>query len=659
MKKIFAFSHSDLDGYPDNFLLELHKKGYHLLALDVKAIELVSSYNLQFTIINDWLGTKKMLEIKNFAQVCEDNWYKPVHETFTSSGICWPEFDHLLMNSFWLDSITSIELVDIFREKKIEEVMIVKQESLTPIVYRKGNGVHKKIWENEMPDILNIIDNKVKQDNIKTTYKSSNTLQYILREWNECLNSLKRSSSLKNMLSLIKNNLIKYLKFLFNHSISVTSSVYTSPKELTRKIAFLASATELSRSKDLIHDLITTFPENVVIISNQMEKHGAYQITKKWKIPVIKAPEKPSDSSDLGDQFFNGYLKLINSPNSDIERKILTNLQFHFSYYCQYRWPILDCQFNDYLRLFSQNPPKILIGASVTRPEWLIPILAANRCKVKTISIPHGFWHERKPDTYPLTTYSSLFDYDLYINPISKKYLQHITGIVNKNLIACKNCTDIDSHQMRQLKPNFSQKSWNVLFLFTPTTFAEPGEKYHPIYPFHKNPKIQMDVLKELANPPGDLKGRISIKFKVHPNISELELFNALGDSVKKHLLPIDSELQSVLGDSDVVIGINFMSSAYIHALNNDKVVIALLNDTLFERRYEKVLSLNLFKNGIKSVYTYKELWNLIRQYFTNPDLAEEMKKDVSVFAKQHLDNSNYPTIGCVLEDLLKDEKEG
>lgn len=658
-KKILAFSGSDLKESPDFFLKKIQSSGYSLLALDVKAIELASISNLPYTIINDWLDTKMLHKIRDIAWEFENNWYKPVQESFTSSGICWPEFDHDAMNNFWLDVITSYVLVDTFRDLKIEELMIIKQEIPVPMVYRQGNGVYKIIWENEMSDVLNIINVKRQRDDKKSSNNPSNRLQYLFNKKIEFQKLLKRGSSQKNLDLMIKKGIENFIFFPIDYLISSLSSFITSYQKLTGKIVFFASDTELSRSKDLIHDLIMTFPGYAVIISQKREKLRGYQITKKLKIPAITVKDNYRTPSDIKEKFLNGYQELLKSKNKALECKIFTLFQFHFYYYCQFRWPTLDREFNDYLNLFSQCPPKILIGASVNRPNWLIPILAAKRCGIKTLSIPHAVGQVIPTEEFPLTIKNHLFDFELCYNEITKKYLNSFCTNNKSKKIICKNCTDTYSHQGRFIKPNYPQKSWNVLVVFTPTTYMNPNIKYPPIYPYNKNPKIQMDIIRKMQSPPKDFKEKISIKFKVHPYSSELELFYALGRDTFNALLPVESELQPILNETDIVIGANYNGSVITHALLNLKPVVLLNNDKLFDRDYKgSEIYFSLFNNSIKYVHTIDELWDLIRRYFTDPSFAEEMKKDVSIFAKEYLDNSNYPTIGCILEEILKNEKD-
>jgi len=173
--------------------------------------------------------------------------------------------------------------------------------------------------------------------------------------------------------------------------------------------------------------------------------------------------------------------------------------------------------------------------------------------------------------------------------------------------------------------------------------------------------KTQMNTILNFSFPPEDLKEKISIKYKVHPNYSELELFNALGEDVLKDLLPTDAELQPVLDQADLVIGVNYIGSALVHALKCEKPYISFINDDFFKKHFgkEKTSILNKLSDSIVTINTYHELWDIVRSFIADPALAEEMKRDVSVFAKEYLDNSSYPTIGCVLEELLKDEKDG
>jgi hypothetical protein len=650
--KIFAFYGSDLEGYPDFFLECLYKKGYGLLALDVKSIEFASLHKLPYTIINDWLDTKTMLEIRDIAEGCEINWFKPVREEFTSNGVCWPEFDHVAMQSFWLDAITSLKLANFFRVCGIEELLIVKQKNPIPVVFNRGCDVCKILWENELADLIRIIESKGVPDNIIINNGDRNKFKYIIFKMNGFIYSLKKSPSLKSRLSIIINSTNKITSYILLQFQSSISRVYSSPENLTGKIAFLASGIELSRSNDILQDLITTFPKNVVIIPHQMSKSDANLTIKKWEIPIIKISEKWIVEPHVSKKFTKGYQDLIKISKGRVEDKIVSVLRFHFLYYCQYRWPMLNNFLNHYLNVFLRNPPKIIISAALNLAEWHIPILAAKRCGIKTISIPHGV-------VFGSGSVKGLFfDYDLYLNQISKEILQQIAGINENQLIPCKNCTDVNSHPTRVIKPKFSQNSWKILVLFAETTNLSLNINNSCIYPF-RNPKIQMEAIKILSSPPEDLKEKISLKFKVHPTFSELELFNAVGEDFLNNVLPTDTQLEPVLDETDLVIGVNYHGSAFVHAIKNKKPMIFYYSDEFFENGLKKSKSLyELLSNNVTIVHTSDELWDLIRNFFTDPVVSAQMKSDVSLFSNQFLDNSSYPTIGNVIEELLRRNKE-
>jgi len=615
--KIFAFFGSDLKGYPDNFLEGLFEDGYEILALDVKAISHASVHNVPFSIINDWLDTESMLEIQDIALCCENNWYNPVHGEFTSNGICWPEFDHFAMKNFWLDTITSIKLAEAFRSNDLEEVLIVQQEYAVPMVFYKGCGILKNLWEKELTAILKGIEPKGSQFIPGPKFALMDKIQEIFR--------------------------------------ILISLVYSPSANPTGKIAFLASYTELSRSNDLLTDLTKTFPKDIVIISHQISILGAYKVSKKWKVPVIRAPENNYIPKNLVDKFLGAYQNLIKTSNSKVREKILVNLKFHFLHYCQNRWPQLENMFNNYLTLFSKNPPKLIIGAAVNKIEWNLPVLAAKRCGIKTLSIPHGIWSYRPTEDFPLTIQEPLFDYDLYLYPILKEFLNQFSGIKENNLIACKNCTDINSHKTYIIKPEFSENSWKILALFNPATYDYPNAEYPPIFPANKNPKIQMDAIKIFNTPPDDLKEKLSIKFKVHPNYSELELFYAIGDDVLKDVLPTNTQLQPVLEETDLVIGVNYFGSAFFNALKNNKPVILFYSDEFFEKSLKKEgWPFEILGNDIIIARNSDELWNIIRKFFTDTAVSEQIRLNASLFSTQFLDNSNYPTVGNVVEELIQ-----
>lgn len=653
--KIFAFYGSDLRGYPDNFLKCLWERQYHFLALDSKAIELASLSEIPYTIINDWLDTPTMLEIQDIAWDCENNWYEDYRESFTTNGVCWPEFDHVAMQCFWLDAIASLKLADIFREKGLAKLLIVRQNNQIPYVFSEGSGACKILWETELPDIVKIIESNNVGEITKITSGHRNTFQSILFTLNDSIRRLKETSSFKNRITMIIKS-IRILFFYFISRFEVFSTILFAPtKEMKGKIAFLASPTELTRSHDLLLDLTTSFPKNVVIIPNKISWYGVDQIMNKWAIPVIDLIPKYKENPQLSKKFSDHYRNLMNTSKGKAWDKIVNNLQFHFLFYCQSRWPMLDDLLNNYLKNLSKNPPRIIIGSALNLAEWHLPILAAQRCGITTISIPHGFGISRPTIDFPQTTQELRFDYNLYLDQLSKEILRQIASLDGDKLIPCRNCTDIDSHFTQQIKAEFSQESWKILILFNPTSYTHPGSNNQFIYPLYINPKIQMEAIRILNSPPDDLKEKISIKMKVHPFFSELELFKALGKETINNVLPTDTQLKPVLDETDLVIGVNYFGSALFHALKNNKPVILFVNDEFFEKSNTKAGSLfDLLGNSIRVIRTSGELWDLVRKFFTDPSESAQMKTDVFKFSDEFLNNSNFPIIRTVIEGLLQ-----
>jgi hypothetical protein len=168
-----------------------------------------------------------------------------------------------------------------------------------------------------------------------------------------------------------------------------------------------------------------------------------------------------------------------------------------------------------------------------------------------------------------------------------------------------------------------------------------------------------MTAIKILNSPPDELKEKVSIKYKVHPYFSELELFNAVGGDILKNVLPPNTQLLPVLDETDLVIGGNYLGSAFVHAIINKKPFILFNNDEFFEKSATKGgFPLELFGNSITIVHTSEELWNLVMKFFTDPVVSAQMRLDVSLFSEQFLDNSHCPTISYVLEELLREKND-
>ncbi len=66
---------------------------------------------------------------------------------------------------------------------------------------------------------------------------------------------------------------------------------------------------------------------------------------------------------------------------------------------------------------------------------------------------------------------------------------------------------------------------------------------------------------------------------KTHPHISDLPMLEAAGPAVLQRLMPLASELESALKETDLVVGVNYRGGAMVHALRMAMPIIFFLTE--------------------------------------------------------------------------------
>jgi len=606
-QKLFAFFGTDIEGYPDDLLYKLFLEDYFIIALDSKAIEYASKFPIPFTIITDWINTDDLLKIKDNAWHCEVNWFQENRDGFSINEICWPEIDHNAMHYFWLDALLSLRLSEIFIRCDVKELLLIDQNRAVPMVYYIEGSVCKSIWLNELKGRVRFIESKRIESPIQTRY-------------------------------IIPNH-IKPLLY--------------SPKEfLNDKIVFFASGIEIGRSKDLIQDLISSFPKQVVIMPNNINDMDLISLMNRGSIPVISPLIPYSEDALIAKNFFNNYQQLMYKSKGKIWEKILAILPFHFEYYCNYRWPKLNYEFQHYFINFSKYPPRLIIGAILNMTEWHIPILSAQQLGIKTLSIPHSI--SVNPSKHVIKSDLIFrFDFHLHIDKLSREVIKKTISIPENKFLPCNNCTDINSHKMRCLSPNYRKDVIKILVLFSPTSlYIYPTTQSRLIYP-NKNPRKQIESIIHFYEISKDFAEKIDIKFKVHPGFSELELFNVTNKDLSDYLLPVDAELEPIIQESNLIIGVNFYSSALINIIKSKKPIVNYINDEYFQSDMERSSNiLEILKAHIMILHSKEELKSFIMKILYNPFILEEMKVNITLFSEKYVNNQNFLPISAIISNF-------
>lgn len=613
--KIFAFFGVDIENVNEGYLESLFNEGYSIFALDSKAIEFASQSKISYLTIFDWIPKDRYLEIEKNAWNYEKNWFIDTTSDFTIFDICWPEYDHYAMHHFWLDAVISFELTKIFRKFQVTQLLLVDSNEEKPVIYYTHGSICKYIWKRELSDIISILN--VSLTNTSTGIEK----KQIQSEFYNCIFSHE---------SLLKD-----------------------------KIAFFASGIEICRSNELIHDLSRTFPDEWVLLPNDLFNDDIHTLLipfmNAWKIPII-APHRVYKGIDEYSSIFIRSLKKNTALSKGKEWEYyLETLAFHFEYYCQYRWPKLISYYLYYCNLFSKFPPKIIIGSLLNFTEWKIPITAGKKKGIPTVSIPHSVsmsYSMTVINSFPVNEYS----YHFYIDKFSRDLLISCFTDCEKKLIPCRNCTDINSHCYVKDYDGFDKSLFKILVLFSPTSSYRYPETQSRLIYFSKDPKKQIAACKDLMELAKKNTDKISMKFKFHPAFTELEIFQSLDKDFFENIVPLNTELLPILSEVNLVIGVNYYGSALIHTLKMNTPFINYMNDEIMEDGfYDEREPLMQLRKSMKIVSNKSNLIDEINKMMNDPTILEGMKSLQAKFVDAFLRNDNFPTIEEQMQLFLQE----
>ncbi|MCK5174086.1 MAG: sulfotransferase [Planctomycetes bacterium] len=177
------------------------------------------------------------------------------------------------------------------------------------------------------------------------------------------------------------------------------------------------------------------------------------------------------------------------------------------------------------------------------------------------------------------------------------------------------------------------------------------------------NPSIelrkQLEALQILDNPPTDIADHISLHVKINPGFPEIELASSISPSLKKKILPPDTELHAVVERADLIVAVNYFGAALVEVMRSAKPVIFLTTDRLTGaiQDVDPVFDIELLSLTFGAVSTEKEFWDSVRRILTDGKTAQQMHLQSRQFYLDSMDDSQYPTIGQVIKSVLSQDR--
>ena len=617
-QRLFAFLGAETAPGKDGVALlpQMVRDGYTLLALDIQAMAKASEAGAPYTTIDDWLEEDELAQVRKVAEQCVQNWFLPAREMFTVDEVCWPEIDSIhIMRFFWRDVTIALALAEQFRRHRVKELRFLQNAVKNASLRFDTYDAYTSLWESELPEMAN------PQQNSSSSQKQS-FLQEQLSFGRQVLGNASRK--ITRVLRPGKQN----------DSVPMLTS---SPNDLAGKIVLLCSYFELYRFLPFLEQLRQYFPGEVALVLSWAKPSTANHIAAERSLPVICPVVSQSPSLDLQQRFLNAYAQAQNTAHErDPWYKPLRCLDFHFTFYCAKRWPKMVTLLDFWAKLWAQARPKAIIGSSshFLELEPFLAVEAAQRVGIPLISVPHSGVTAVKE-----VLFRQLRSSVLYNTPLQRKIFEAY-GVSAQNLIACRNITPQNAYpETSSSTKTLHQNKWSLLAL-TNTTL-------HSLCPTVA-PKSQIRALRILDSFPEDIAASLVLSVKVHPRFSELALFSMVSQRLAECVLPVQTALDAILREVELVVFVNGFGTSIFHVLRAGKPVIFLQTADLSFLRY-----ISLFQSAGVVVNSQDEFWTVVRDFFTKPEVAEEMRKKALSFCHNNLSEEMFPDIRDVLPAIL------
>jgi hypothetical protein len=621
-QKVFAYFGGDLQGEDPNCLAGNVADGYTLLALDAPAISAAAGAGLPFTLIDDWIDTDARRHARERADECLRGWYESARDAFTVDGICWPEFDRHALFYFWQEVFVALALADSFRKRRIAALKFFQYDPKRPCIQNSEADISRSIWQKRLPDLAEVIL-KPKPATLSTPKKRS--------LWQRAVRYGKRRVG--TMLRLAWPV----------REPEVAPVVASDPVEgIKERIVLACYDFEFFRFELVIGQVVEAFSGRFAGVIANPDNFVAPGIADKWNFPVMHGPFiHTGPEPDLQELFTAAFRQAESESTGSPWHEPLQLLGFDFEYCCTRRWPFLVMNYRKWCQLWKQALPLAVIVSTNLDSESQLPAAAARTLGISTYAIPHG-----AADVIPdnLISGETIFCEDL----LQKKVWCAI-GIAGERLQLCRGVVPASEYLVRPVSVAVGNDRCHILALTESLSWSSRimGGSH----------KAQLQALSILAEPPGEIRDDIHVSVKLHPHHSESELLTAVRGDLRENVLPLDSDLITLLSDTDLVVSVNYLGSALVHVLRATKPVIFLWTDPLIGYLIGQEYG-DLFRNAGVVARTGEEFWKLVDDFINNVDCASSLRARACSFCGMFLDNSDQRTIDNAIACDLGDRVE-
>jgi hypothetical protein len=286
--------------------------------------------------------------------------------------------------------------------------------------------------------------------------------------------------------------------------------------------------------------------------------------------------------------------------------------------------------------MFQTYRPAAVITSTLEDLESQLPCIAANKCNIPTISIPHGSGKTRN------------------VNKIRSSYVMcshrtqsipiEMSGYPKTKILYCKGLFT-EEYPFQNTLINKKKDILVILALTNPIGWGNGMAIF-------TSPKAQIEALKCLSKIHIYSGKKIEVYLKVHPNWPDISIINYSNHDLLKNILPINSHPADAINSADLIVAINYCGGALPFATELGKPLIFLWLDKLIGKS-EPLLYVEHWKNAGIVLNDVNEFWKNVKEFIINAKFQKMLEEKSTLFYKNYLEDKNYPTFSFQLKHII------
>lgn len=488
--------------------------GSGLLALDSDAIWWARQHGVTATTFADWISSDRLVEARRAAGVLQERWLDRSKPYFTADDLHFPTFDREAMRYLWQEVAIADTYARSFEKAGISRLVTFEWDPPKPSVHSQLSDIAPSLWAER----LAVSRHRHPRDLIASIRSVVDPLRHDVHHWLPV-----RRDAVRGRVALILN-----------------------PWESHRLTAFAR----------YMHDSLEG--ETVAVVQGELPK-VLKRMAHDLSVPVLPAPraKRVSSSHEVAKRFL--------SELEDLEKawpSMTKPLLHHFSYYCRHRWPRQLEAIRSWEALWRADPPAAVVTSSLADAESQLPVIAAQRCGIRTFSLPHA---AAVPGHGQADT-----DYHVCAVPYQEEaYVRN--GVPRDRVLVSEAVLWEEEYPTARRKTERSSAETVILVL------TDPVHRTGRLMPL-VDPMTQRAGLDAIVETDGLLSG-LEFRIKLHPRGHDLGWYKAAPSPIPEKVLPLDSDLHDELSRADVVLAMNYVGSALLHAIRARKPMVFLWLD--------------------------------------------------------------------------------